>query len=236
MARVERAPSAEELFANGAHSATRAYEIGNPGFHKERQVGLEAVLRGRGKGWRIEVSSFLNRFNNFISLAPTGGEEDALPVFRYSQHGARFYGFEVEGAVTLAQTGQTRIEATGLVDYTRATLLGGGAAGAGGAVPRIPPLRLIGGLEASGGVVGGRIEVERAAPQRRVAAFESATPGWTMVNASASWKPFGPNTATTLLLQANNIFDVEARRHTSFLKDVAPLFGRDIRISLRIGF
>ena len=244
VARVERAPSAEELFANGAHSATRAYEIGNPGFHKERQVGLEAVLRGRGKGWRIEVSSFLNRFNNFISLAPTGGEEDALPVFRYSQRGARFYGFEVEGAVTLAQIGQTRIEAMGLVDYTRATLLGGGAcAGAGGgsggeagAVPRIPPLRLIGGLEASGGAVGGRIEVERAAPQRRVAAFESATPGWTMVNASASWKPFGPNTATTLLLQANNIFDVEARRHTSFIKDVAPLFGRDIRISLRIGF
>jgi iron complex outermembrane receptor protein len=38
------------------------------------------------------------------------------------------------------------------------------------------------------------------------------------------------------LVQANNIFDVEARRHASFLKDVAPLFGRDIRLSLRVAF
>jgi iron complex outermembrane receptor protein len=27
---------------------------------------------------------------------------------------------------------------------------------------------------------------------------------------------------------------VEARRHTSFLKDFAPLAGRDIRLSLRV--
>lgn len=231
LARVERAPSAEELFANGAHAATRAYEIGNPNFRKERQVGMEVVLRGRGTGWRLEVSGFLNRFDNFIALNPTGAEEDELPVFQYAQRDARFYGFEVEGAVTLAQLGQTRIEATGLIDYTRATLLGGR-----GAVPRIPPLRLLGGIEVSGSAVGGRIEVEHATAQRRVTAFETATPAWTMVNASISWKPFGANTPTTLLLQANNIFDVEARRHTSFLKDVAPLLGRDIRLSVRLGF
>jgi iron complex outermembrane receptor protein len=57
-----------------------------------------------------------------------------------------------------------------------------------------------------------------------------------MVNASVSWKPFGAQSQTTLMLQANNIFDVEARRHTSFLKDVAPLFGRDIRLSARFSF
>lgn len=231
LARVERAPSAEELFANGAHAATRAYEIGNPNFRKERQLGLEGVLRGRGNGWRVEASAFVNRFDNFIALDPTGAEIDELPVFRYLQADARFYGFEISGAVTLAELGQTRIEATGMADYTRATLLGGG-----GAVPRIPPLRLLGGIEASGGAVGGRVEVEHAAAQRRVAALETTTPGWTMVNASVSWKPFGVDAPTTLLLQANNIFDVEARRHTSFLKDVAPLLGRDIRISARIAF
>ncbi len=231
LARAERAPAAEELFANGAHAATRAFEIGNPDFRIERQLGAEAVLRGRGEGWRLELSGFFNRFDNFISLNATGAEADELPVFQYAQTDARFYGFEVEGAVTLAQLGQTRIEATGLVDYTRADILGGGRA-----VPRIPPLRLIGGIEAAGNVLGGRVEVEHATAQRRVAAFETATPAWTMVNASVSWKPLGPEAQTTLMLQANNIFDVEARRHTSFLKDVAPLFGRDIRLSARISF
>ena len=230
-ARTERAPSAEELFANGAHAATRAFEIGNPDFRKERQLGAEAVLRGRGTGWRLELSAFVNRFDNYIFLDPTGGEEDELPVFAYNQADATFWGVEVEAGVKVAQLGSTRIDVTGLLDYTRATILSGG-----GAVPRIPPLRMIGGIEANGGAVGGRIEIEHVTAQDRIAAFETRTAAFSLVNASLSWKPFGPDTPTTLMVQANNIFDVEARRHASFLKDVAPLFGRDIRVSLRVAF
>lgn len=231
LARTERAPSAEELFANGAHAATRAFEIGNPDFRTERQIGAEAVLRGRGSGWRIELSAFLNRFDNYIFLSPTGAEEDELPVFQYAQADARFYGFEAEGAVKLMQLGQTRIDLTGLVDYTRADILRGG-----GAVPRIPPLRAIAGIEADGGAIGGRVEVEHAISQTRIAGFETATPAFTMINASLSWKPFGPDSTTSVIVQANNLFDVEARRHSSFLKDVAPLFGRDLRLSIRTAF
>lgn len=231
LARTERAPAAEELFANGGHAATRAFEIGNPDFATERQLGAEAALRGRGPGWRFELSGFINRFDNFIYLGPTGAVADDLLVFQYGQANARFYGFEAEGGLTVARLGPARVELTALVDYTNATLLAGG-----GPVPRIPPLRMIGGVEASGGTVGGRIEVEHVTAQDRIAAFESRTPGWTMLNASLSWKVFGPDSATTLLVQANNIFDVEARRHPSFLKDVAPLPGRDIRLSLRMAF
>lgn len=227
-ARSERAPSAEELFADGAHAATRAFEIGNPDFDKERQLGLEAVLRGRGTAWRIELSGFYNRFDNFIFLDPTGMIKDDLPVFQYEQRDAEFWGFEAEGALTVARFGETRLEVTGLADYVRATVLGGG-----GAAPRIPPLRLLGGVEASGGMFGGRIEVEHVTRQSRIASFETETPAWTMVNASLTVRPFGADSETAIVLSANNIFDVEARRHASFLKDVAPLLGRDIRLSLR---
>lgn len=230
-ARTERAPSAEELFANGAHAATRAFEIGNPDFRTERQLGAEAVLRGRGTGWRLELSAFVNRFNNYIFLDPTGLEEDELPVFQYNQADASFWGMEVEAGVKVAQLGAARIELTGLLDYTRATILSGG-----GAVPRIPPLRMTGGFEATGGVVGGRLEIEHVTPQARTASFETRTAAFSLVNASLSWKPFGVDAPTTLMVQANNIFDVEARRHASFLKNVAPLFGRDIRVSLRVAF
>ena len=230
-ARTERAPSAEELFANGAHAATRAVEIGNPDFSTERQLGAEAVLRGRGDGWRFELSAFVNHFDNYIFLDPTGLEEDELPVFQYNQANANFWGVEVEAGVKVAQLGATRIDVTGLLDYTRATILSGG-----GAVPRIPPLRMIGGIEATGGVVGGRVEIEHVTAQDRIAGFETRTAAFSLVNASLSWKPFGAEAPTTLMVQANNIFDVEARRHSSFLKDVAPLFGRDIRVSLRVAF
>ena len=228
---AERAPSAEELFANGAHAATRSYEIGDSTFRKELSNGLEAVLRGRGAGWRLEASAFFTRFRNYIYLAPTGDMDEGLPVFEYRQDGARFWGAELDAGVTLARLDETRIELTGLIDFTRADILRGG-----GAVPRIPPLRLLGGVEASGGSIGGRVEVEHVTRQTRIAGFETETPGWTMVNASINWRPLGRTSNTLLMLSANNIFDVEARRHSSFLRNEAPLAGRDIRITARLSF
>ena len=69
--------------------------------------------------------------------------------------------------------------------------------------------------------------------QNRIAGYETPTDGYTMVNASLSFKPFTGNDRTTLMLSANNIFDVDARRHASVLKDFAPLAGRDIRVTAR---
>ena len=62
---------------------------------------------------------------------------------------------------------------------------------------------------------------------KRAYGYESETPGWTMVNASVSWNPFGKDSQTAIVASVNNIFDVDARRHTSLLKDYAPLPGRD---------
>ena len=72
--------------------------------------------------------------------------------------------------------------------------------------------------------------------QDRIAAFETPTDGYTMVNASLAFHPFGADNDSTITLSANNIFDVDARRHASFLKDFAPLAGRDLRISARFTF
>ena len=62
------------------------------------------------------------------------------------------------------------------------------------------------------------------------------TPGFTLVNASATLRPFGTDSKTSIILSANNIFNVEARRAASFLKDYAPLTGRDIRVTGRVSF
>ena len=57
-----------------------------------------------------------------------------------------------------------------------------------------------------------------------------------MVNAALDYHPFAANPELTLSLQANNLFDVDARRKTSILKDFAPLGGRDIRFSARANY
>ncbi len=224
---TERAPGAEELFANGPHAGTQAFEIGDPNFVKETSNGVEATLRGEGDGYSFSLAAYQNWFENYIYEEDTGQVRDELPVFQSRQAAARYFGVEGEASVRLAQLGSYTLNLDGVGDYTRATIVGRGP------VPRIPPLRLLGGLEAQADKIDARTEVEWTADQKRVAAFETPTKGYTMVNASLAWHPRGKGDRTSIVLSANNIFDVEARRHASFLKDFAPLAGRDIRVSAR---
>ncbi|UVO55197.1 TonB-dependent receptor [Sphingomonas sp. SUN039] len=224
---TERAPGAEELFPNGPHAGTQAFEIGNPNFRKETSNGIEATLRGEGTGYSFSLAAYHNWFDNYIYEVQTGAVQDDLPVFQFNQASATYYGFEGEASVKLAQLGDYAINLDGVGDYTRATVSGGGP------VPRIPPLRLLGGLEAQSDRIDARAEVEWTADQNRVAAFETPTRGYTMVNASLAWHPLGKGNRTSVVLSASNIFNAEARRHASFLKDFAPLAGRDVRVSAR---
>ncbi len=228
---TERAPSQEELFSNGPHAGTQAFEIGNPNFKKEKSKGAELTLRGKGAGYSVSASVYGNDFDGFIIENPTGAIQDDLPVFLFTQSDVRYYGAEVEATFKLAQIRDFAINLDGVADYTRAKVRGGG-----GSVARIPALRVLGALAAQSPRVNGRIEVERVNQQNRIAAFETPTKGYTMVNASLGFKPLGEDGAVSLTLSANNLFDVTARRAASFLKDFAPLAGRDIRVSARVSF
>jgi iron complex outermembrane receptor protein len=238
--RTERAPSAEELFANGAHAGTQAYELGSPDFRLEKSWGGELTLHAHTGTVNFDASAYYNRFSNYISenqvdqavcaaaAAPSGREVD-LPCFQYQQADARYYGVEADLSATLFTLGTTRINGDVLGDYVRATIVDLGP------VPRIPPARVLGGLEAQGDRFTLRAEVEHLFDQDRIARFETPTRDYTIVNASLSLSPFGRDSRTTLLLSANNILDANVRRHASFLKDFAPLAGRDLRATLRFG-
>ncbi|MBO9670839.1 MAG: TonB-dependent receptor [Sphingobium sp.] len=242
ISRSERAPTVDELFSRGNHAGTQAFELGNPDFGTERGWGVEALLHGRGRDYHISISAFYNRFSSFIydhvvpdaaCLAANGGEPLDFPCFQFSQAPARYYGAEIEGEVTFGKIGKTEIKADALADYTNATIIGG--AGIGGPVPRIPPLRILGGISADAGRLNGRIEIEHDFAQNRVNALETPTAAFTLVNASIGWHPLPDNQKVRLLVSANNIFDVTARRHASILKDYAPLAGRDVRVTLSLG-
>jgi iron complex outermembrane receptor protein len=230
LSRTARAPSAEELFSDGPHIATSAYEIGNPDLRTERALGAEVFFRFDRPGFRFNATAYLNRFDDFIYESETGEEEDDLPVFRYLQRDATHLGFEVEASAKLFETRGVSFAVDGVADYVRATLKDRGP------VPRIPPLRLLGGVEAQADRFDLRGEVEWVSKQERLASFETPTGGHTLVNAALTWHPRGRRNETTVTLSANNIFDVDARRHASFTKDFVPLAGRDIRLSASLGF
>ncbi|HEY5722039.1 MAG TPA: TonB-dependent receptor [Allosphingosinicella sp.] len=227
---TERSPSAEELYVNGPHPGTQSFEIGNPDFSKEKSNGIELTARASGDGWSFGASAFHIWFDDYIYEAATGAIQDDLPVFEYRQGDARYTGFEVEGSVRVGKIGGMTINLDALADHVRATVKNVGPA------PRIPPLRLLGGIEIQSDAVNGRIEVEHVTAQDRLAAFETRTGGHTLVNASVSIQPIRDHEEVSVTLSANNIFDVDARRHASFLKDFAPLAGRDLRVTARMAF
>lgn len=224
----ERAPSPEELLTDGAHIATQAYEIGDAGFGRERSDGFEAYVKYDAPSTTLSLTGYLTDFKGFITPVPTGEAIDGLPVYQYRQLPARFQGFEAQATQRLAEWGERSLTFDGTADYVHAQLKGTGP------VPRIPPLRMQGGLEYAAPGLTLRGEVEWNDRQARVGAFENPTGAFTLVNASATWMPLGEDGPVTLIFAAYNIFDTLGRRAASFTKDFVPLPGRDIRLTARL--
>ncbi len=228
--RAERAPSAEELFSDGPHIATQAFEIGDPNLRTERAWGVEAYARGAIGSGTFNLTVFRQWFDNYIFLDETGAEEDDLPVFQYLQQDADFFGIEADFSYPVIDTGAFRLLTDLRASYVEAEL------GDGTAVPRIPPLSLLGALEAQTDAFDVRGEVQWFDDQNDVTSFETPTEGFTLVNALVAWRPLADNRNVTVQLAADNIFDVAGRRHASFTKDFVPLIGRNFRASVRLSF
>lgn len=235
LSRSVKLPNAEELFSNGPHAATRAFEIGDPNLGKETALGADLTAHVHADRFRGTASVFATSFGDYIHERATGAEEDGLTVFRFIQTDARFTGFEVEGEVDLLKgdpvRGRPHVSIEVLTDYVSARLTRRDEY-----LPRIPPLRLGGGINYRQGSLAIRASGRRTTGQTRVGPFEEETPGFTMVDASMSYRLHSGNVFQDITLVGSNLTDTEARLHTSFLKDVAPLPGRELRLVYRINF
>jgi iron complex outermembrane receptor protein len=228
--RTARAPAQEELFANGAHPATQSYEVGDVNLAAEVSWSLDATAHYDSGRWSADVHLFKVRYDGFIDLR-AAGEEDGdshLPIYRYLQTDADFHGAEFEGSYALWRDGARSLKLEGSADYVRgATDLGAPA--------RIPPwsATIRGVYEAPS--FGAQVELRRVGEQDRVAEFEPPTDGYTMVNAQVTLRPL-QDRGFKVFVDARNLGNVEAREHASFLKDLAPLPGPNVRVGVAYSF
>jgi iron complex outermembrane receptor protein len=227
---AERPPTAEELFSDGPHLATSQFERGDAALGEERAKNLEiAVRRGVGR-LTGSVSVYRTLYDRFIFADQTGEEEDGLPVFQFTAVDARFTGLESEATLQAVDGPDYGLAFDVGFDFVRATNVT-----AGEPLPRIPPLRLRAGIEGTWKSWDGRIEVAGTGGQNRLAPFETSTEGYAFLNARIGVHPL-PDYDVHIVLQGQNLTNQSARQHTSFLKDVAPLPGRDIRLYVRASF
>lgn len=235
LAHNERAPSEVELFADGVHIATAAYETGDLTLNSEKVTTLEGTAhydRGRFSG---DLHVYHSWYDGFIDERATGEtflfeeENEEFPVYQFTQTDAKFYGFELEGAYAVWQDGDRKLSLEGAADYVHAQTDFGPAA-------RIPPYSVTGRLAWTSTRFDASAEVRHVGEQDRVAnEFELPTDDYTLVNASVAVRPFAQQNVT-LFAEARNLTNEEAREHVSFLKDIAPLPGRNLRIGVAYRF
>jgi iron complex outermembrane receptor protein len=233
--RSERIPTANELFADGPHAATRAFEIGSPDLGVETAHGFDLSWRRTAGPVTGTLNVFFDRFDDFVFESFTGEEEDGLAVIRFLQADADFQGVEAEAAVDLYRGRESHLVLELSGDYVRAELRGSGEVD-GQPLPRIPPLRLGAGLDYHRGPWRVFGEIRWSDMQDRVSRNETETDGYTLVNAAVSHRFLLNSTVLDVIVRGRNLTDEEARPHTSFLKDDVPLPGRDVSLALGLHF
>lgn len=243
---TERAPTFYELYANGPHVATGAWELGDPNANKERATSVDLGMRYKYGPHSASVSGYYSRFANYLALMSTGrarddagdvvapGSPGSLPEFQYLGVPATLYGFEAEGKARLFQkmlTSSDTLDFEARADYVR-----GEDRNTGEPLPRLAPLRLGGALVYGAGPWGARVDVTYAAKQTRVPTNDTPTDAYTLLSLALTYKFKTPGTQTLVYLRGDNLTNQEARNASSILRDIAPLPGRSVKVGFRTMF
>ncbi len=248
LAYSQRLPVAQELFSNGPHGGTGAYEVGSSGLGRETSVGLDLTVRKRAGYVTGSVGVFVNRFQNFIfeQRDPNSYFDDAsgsflsypvppgdefLPIYHFIARDAVFYGGEAELIFHLLDAATDHLHLDLTADYVHAQQTTDDEP-----LPRIPPMRIGAGLRFEHGRWTAGVNVRHAFRQDRVSSGETETAGYTLVGADLSYRLPVAQAEWEFFVRGANLANEEARVSTSFLKDIAPLPGRNVTAGVRLSF
>lgn len=228
LSRTQRLPTAEELFADGRHLATRTIERGNADLRRETANNVDLTLRKLAGETRFTLTAFHKRIGDYI-YANTLDAVDGVRLIEYAQRDAVFNGVEAQVSRKLGPM----LGATLFGDFVRARL----AEGDGNRnLPRIPAARY--GVRLDTWISGwdGSLEFYRVAKQARTDDFETPTAGYNILDIGVNRNFRVGGTRAQFYLAAKNLGNVLAFSHTSYIKEAAPLLGRRVVAGVRLQF
>ena len=234
---TQRAPTHYELYADGVHAATAAYERGDPAQALERSRHLEAALAWRGGPVRAQLGAFTSRFANYILLAASGEpdfvdeEGAAYPVYAFRGVPARLRGVEAEAHWRIAE-GARRVDLEVRLDRVLGTDLSTGQP-----LPRMTPQRLTLGLSMGLGPWTLGAQAQRAWAQTRVPVGDLPTAGWTRLDLTLARQVRWAGAGGLLFAQLRNAGDTLSYNASTLAtaRVLSPLPGRALSVGLRLG-
>lgn len=244
LARTQRAPSARELYVGGNNLATSSYEIGllragllsgdypryDPDI-RETAKSVDLTFRKAGGPFEAEVGLFYQYIDDYVFARFLDEDnETGVPqrLLFYTAADTEFYG--IDGQVSYQVTPAARITIFG--DYVNADLRD-----FDDNLPRLSPGRLGARYEHVAGPLSGDIEYYHTFEQDKVAAYETPTDGYDMLNATIAYRiDMGDGADLELYARGSNLTNELAFVHSSFVKDQSPLRGRNVVFGLRTQF
>ncbi len=224
-----RAPALEELYNNGPHRGILTFDIGNPNLNAEQGDGIDFSLRHNTQRVRLETSVFYYHIRNFVFTAFTGRTDakSNLRIINYAQGTSRFTGTEASVETRLLPG----LWLNGKLDYVQAELVAQNKS-----LPRIPPLRGTLGLDWRYKAFNVRPELVLTSRQNRVFDHETPTAGYAVFNLNASYTIVTSRVSHIISVNGYNLGDSLYRNHLSFIKEIAPEIGRNLRINYALRF
>lgn len=177
-------------------------------------------------------------------------------VHVWAQGDARFHGVEAEAEFHIIDRDNAHLDLRVFGDMVRGRLSDDAAEqrqivifhgnhvhrrnvaiGGSGNLPRIAAPRAGAELRWASDHWRANVGAVRYFAQNRVAQNERTSPGYTLVNANLTWHhDTAAGNAVEVFVDGSNLLNAEARPHTSFVKDLAPLPGRGFGAGVRVFF
>ncbi len=233
----ERAPTFYELFANGVHVASGAFEVGdlNLGMEKARAVDLGLHWKQGESKWSVQV--YQTRFSNYLALDATGRQIDeegeTFPEYAYSGVRARMHGVELEGHQPLPSVAGWDLTLGTTLDLVRGTNLDTREA-----LPRLAPVRASVSLQAASGPWLVQAELRGALRQDRVPALDTPTAGYGILRLNVARHFDLAGMDALWYVKLDNLANKLAYSATSVqtIRDLTPLPGRSLFAGLQVKF
>ncbi|OYT86852.1 MAG: membrane receptor protein [Burkholderiales bacterium PBB6] len=230
---TQRAPAYYELFANGQHVATAAYERGDTTLGLERSTHAEVGAQfAAGPDDSFRVNFWHMQFANYLALSASGAEIDGSPEYVFKGVPARLHGLEVEARHRLL-SGAWQLDGTAGIDLTRGT-----ERDTGEALPRIAPMRVQLGLALRHSGWQFDLGFKHLARQGRVPSTDVATASAHLFNLGVSTQTRWAQADALWFLKLDNLGNELAYNASAIrtVRDLSPMPGRAATAGVRVRF
>jgi iron complex outermembrane receptor protein len=246
-----QAPGIEDLYSDGPHLGTYAYEIGQPTLDLEKTISLEASLEHHTDKSEIRLTGYQNFSPNYHISSKMGEcEQEFVDGEGHPCAGADFieWGSGSSGWLYKHQMKGLRVLIYGLESdlkykltksinfYGSISVIRGENLSENKPLAYMPPDKFLFSTELDLNPITATLTLKKVSPQERLGEFETRTDGYFLTDVSGTYIINSSNIIHKIIFRIDNIFDQEYYNHLSRMKLIMPEKGRSIGIQYRLVF